>query len=267
MLHSTAQLYSHKRKHERRDFETAYRKYREDQPEADSSSVPEGMGVADHPQVDSDMSPKTGFRIVNGQVVPSFPWKREASDSAGAPEAKRMRGDTMSLPVSIKKEVESDSDGDSLGGVSTEDGVQRIFGVPIDQKFMPQEDEDSKASSDMSGDLMDTSQDQATPHLPMFGGGGQMLKMPPMGSPLIQHAGKISGEKLGDSLTLPIPAYGVGANAGSPTKEPEGAQATTGGVIQGPIHSPQVCTLSLPTKTAIMDKKERDESWKSYLVR
>lgn len=29
MLHSTAQLYSHKRKHERRDFESAYKKYRD----------------------------------------------------------------------------------------------------------------------------------------------------------------------------------------------------------------------------------------------
>ena len=28
MLHSTAQLYSHKRKHERREFENAYRSFR-----------------------------------------------------------------------------------------------------------------------------------------------------------------------------------------------------------------------------------------------
>ena len=49
VLHSTGQLFSHKRKHERRDYETAYKRYKEDSVPTTMVATPSGDSVMSVP--------------------------------------------------------------------------------------------------------------------------------------------------------------------------------------------------------------------------
>lgn len=100
---------------------------------------------------------------------------------------------------------------------------------------------------------------------------------------LPQHADHLRGEKLNDSLTLPIPVY---------TKQEEKQECVVQGtmslptqpkvetgipvhlkpnVVQGlnvPIPQPNTpLLLSKAAANNTQERKERDESWKNYLIR
>lgn len=220
VLHSTAQLFSHKRKHERRDFETAYRKYREDSNDMDSSL-----------QYRSNL-------VSENQSFTSSPLSH------------------MSLPISIKTEINDDDFKDESCDSRVPMSEHSLDDSNSDVKSLKSEESDNKE--------LDRMEEEETMVLP-------------------QHADRLRGEKLNDSLTLPIPVY---------TKQEEKQEFAVQGTMSLPtqpkvetgipahfkpslaqglnVPIPQPNTPLLLSKTAAnntQERKERDESWKNYLIR
>ncbi|XP_062590668.1 zinc finger protein castor homolog 1-like [Saccostrea cucullata] len=214
VLHSTAQLFSHKRKHERRDFETAYRKFRED-------------------STDMDSSMQFGGGVVG-----------ENSSFTSSPLSH------MSLPISIKTEITEDD-------FKEESCDSKI---PMSEQSMEDSNSDVKSLKSDCSDTKDISQSEEEAMV------------------LSKHADQLSGEKLNDSLTLPIPgctAVGESPGAMSTPIKSETGNAIMPNAIPGmkesspkvplPISVPPML-LSKPSPNT-QERKERDESWKNYLIR
>lgn len=203
VLHSTAQLYSHKRKHERRDFENAYRNFRQVQ----KSTTPQPRPAQ---QV---MSSLQGVSALSGagQILAQVPMTMGTSLAHQVVPS-------MSLPVKIKTEMESPK------GKKSDSGNSNSMSPPIMErkvkvKLEPKEVKDTMRLDQSSG--------------------------------LLNHAAIVSEEKLNDSLTLPIPS------AISPQKDSSNPPSSGENT---PSHGIELLRPS-------PEKREKDESWKAYLIR
>lgn len=88
VLHSTAQLYSHKRKHERREFDHAYRTFRNLQQKAPSTSVKkEGQNGKNSPSLDhisvsqTKILPLPASAVAKLQMVPKMSGQTSGNDN------------------------------------------------------------------------------------------------------------------------------------------------------------------------------------------
>ncbi|XP_071109197.1 zinc finger protein castor homolog 1-like [Haliotis cracherodii] len=135
VLHSTAQLYSHKRKHERRDFENAYRNFRQVQ----KSTTPQPRPAQ---QV---MSSLQGVSALSGagQILAQVPMTMGTSLAHQVVPS-------MSLPVKIKTEMESPK------GKKSDSGNSNSMSPPIMErkvkvKLEPKEVKDTMRLDHSSG--------------------------------------------------------------------------------------------------------------------
>lgn len=232
VLHSTAQLYSHKRKHERREFETAYQKYRDgsgDMNESMGDNSYSGIYSEQDLSMDSVNSPFAASQVVKDSMMLPVTIKREAPDSVDSGDAKRfkfdhMQEDSMSDEMSFKSESESFIDDSSIAEE-----------VPI--------------------------------------------KTEKVSAVVEEFGSKISGDQLNSSLTLPIPSLSDESSTTSKTVEalsqPKLMEKMTSFSIPLPQNKqPVYMTTSIapqhllpPMSAKTTDRREKDESWKSYLIR
>lgn len=268
MLHSTAQLYSHKRKHERRDFESAYRKFREDQ--HDKGGNLQAQGIAQGTVAPSMVTPLSNIALMNNQTSMALPVsiKREALDDFDSFDAKRFKSDhpTMSLPLSIKQEPMEDSESN-------------------DSKFMQDQPDnfnensfsDMKSESSESMVGMDTSNQDVDSDSFRDDASDVPDILYPEQKPTNLSVLDLSGDKLGDSLTLPIPNIYYQDESPkvtlpqevitSQSQGPHPIDIPTSSSSPVPQPMPVITTIPLPARPPIMDKREKDEAWKNYLIR
>ncbi|XP_033763818.1 LOW QUALITY PROTEIN: zinc finger protein castor homolog 1-like [Pecten maximus] len=275
VLHSTAQLYSHKRKHERRDFESAYRKFREEQQDVKGSPA---SGIIQGTVVNS----VSNMPLMPNHQPMSLPVaiKREALEDFDSNDSKRLKtGQSgMSLPLSIKQEAFDDSESneskfmleeqsDNLNENSFSD-VKSESSESNNAMDVSHHDLDSDSIKDDISDVPDTTY------------------IEPKASTMA--ALNLTGTKLSDSLTLPIPAMQVKdeVQINSPQDVTPVRQQlhlpvqipTSASSMATPLVAPAsssaisqtvstVASVPLPARPPIMEKRERDEAWKNYLVR
>ncbi|XP_071146586.1 zinc finger protein castor homolog 1-like isoform X3 [Mytilus edulis] len=224
VLHSTAQLYSHKRKHERREFETAYQKYRDGSqdmmdPMGDNSMNNSTIYSEQDLSMDSmnDSFPPTPQVMQESMLLP-VTIKREAPDSPSSGDSKRfkfdnLQDDSMSDQMSFKSESESFNDESSVI-------------------------EENSILTEKSSSIVE------------------------------EYGTKISGDQLNSSLTLPIPSVADDSDMKPVEKPPQFS------VPLPQNKQPVYMTTSIapqhllpPMSGRTHDKREKDESWKSYLIR
>ncbi|KAL4220946.1 Zinc finger protein castor 1 [Mactra antiquata] len=272
VLHSTAQLYSHKRKHERRDFESAYKKYRD--------------------------------KAVNKQILPrnDFGSMQQVASLTGSPIIAALPG-VMNIQVGLKRHMELDNTeplelkkpkvepGSDVESIAASN--QSARSTPTERlKVKPDPDEmDMEASSDLEDSNEEKHEDLK--NLRQTFGDGENLK-------------------LSGSLTLPIPMFkGLTKNektnlspVTSPTLSVQQQQqqqpttsmnpleklqnsgplftaipsvsssmpSTLSGMNFGSLLSmsstfPGPATALQPPKSVYTERREKDDSWKNYLVR
>lgn len=273
VLHSTGQLYSHKRKHERRDFESAYRRFKENQktrpvgvsarPEA---SVHPAFGTVTHVPVAripnfqpiATLAQSIPHLPANGRAVVSEQPVTQDSEYGGHEDTTRLdaSGETTPSgsisPVSMATSTQSEIRNDMTMTVKTE----------------PE-------------DLEEASQ--------------EALESGHRSSGLAAYSDEISGDQLNDSLTLPIPKYTDTSTTDSPQISPQIAYTPNQSPPKTPLpqvasglstpviaptltaSAPSTPSMQLgaltprrdwPTRLAIsMEKRPKDESWKAYIIR
>ena len=229
-------MFSHKRKHERRDFENAYRKFREDSNDMDSAHQYRG-GIL------SESQSYTGSPISH-----------------------------MSLPLSIKTEITEDDFRDESFDSRIPMSEQSMEESSSDMKSVKSECSDNKSHDQEESEMMEED--------------GREVEEEGEEEPVIfsRHAEQLSGEKLNDSLTLPIPVYSKQKEKGqclfpdtvSITSSPKSETGIIfrpndyqGFSVASPKVSPSSTSLLLtkPSPGNPQERKERDESWKNYLIR
>ena len=227
MLHSTGQLFSHKRKHEKRDFEHAYRRFKEDQKNKANAKLPKPTipGIPTQMLVNLPQGippPSTGILNLSKYTQPKQD-NPEYIDMEDLP--------TLNQPDVIMNER-------SMSPQMTID-----TSVPAKQEDV--------VDAEYSGDenQLDVVHNQAMP------------------STLAKLASKLSGSytNLDDSLNLPIPEY-TGADQDelqdlSLSGMKEELVGNHGGI---PTNVPGFVPKVSPP---INNKKEKDEAWKKYLTR
>ncbi|KAJ8320739.1 hypothetical protein KUTeg_002326 [Tegillarca granosa] len=234
VLHSTAQLYSHKRKHERRDFEAAYRKYRED---GNGKDGPESVSMATQIQL----------------------------------------SDSNSMPLSIKKEPFDDSDmGDDFDMDDSLDSSSHM----ADSEGIKMEADFEDNSSDVMSSAISEASDSNVGNLSTCT--DDSVKVPEKETKafnISDHMPNMSGDKLDGSLTLPIPNYNSpSTNQTIIKKEATSPQEATPALAQPklPVFVPTsvlpphtVTAIPLPARPPerMLERREKDESWKNYLIR
>lgn len=231
VLHSTGQLYSHKRKHERRDFEHAYRKFKEDQ-----RPKPSARPILPSPTIST-----TPSQMIIAQTPP-----------AGI----------SSRSTPIKKEAEY-IDLEDLSKFTQSDDSNSSSPIPTDLSAQ------KSLSSTPMRNTMITTTPSTTVEVKVEAGEGNSSKPHP--STLAKLASKLSGSSLGDSLSLPIPSYNEEEQMktemafGDAPAVPSGVKVATSDVAT----CPPGATLKFVPKLlpVVNDKKEKDESWKKYLTR
>lgn len=178
----------------------------------------------------------------------------------------------MSLPLSIKTEITEDDFRD-------ESFDSRI---PMSEQSMEESSSDIKSVKSDCSDNKSHDQEEVE----MMEGEGEEDEGEGEGEPVIfsRHAEQLSGEKLNDSLTLPIPVYSKQKEK-SQCLFPDTVSITSSpkpetGIIFRPndlqgfsVASPKVSPsstsllLTKPSPGNPQERKERDESWKNYLIR
>ncbi|XP_021355431.1 zinc finger protein castor homolog 1-like [Mizuhopecten yessoensis] len=279
VLHSTAQLYSHKRKHERRDFESAYRKFRDDQQDNKGGQIP---GMIPGTVAPSRVNTLNNVSLMSNQQSMSLPVaiKREALDDFDSNDSKRFKTEqpSMSLPVSIKQEAFDDSESNE-SKLMQEDQPENLN----ENSFSDVKSESSESDTAMDvshHDLdSDSGKDDATDVPETFYNEPKASTMAAL---------NLTGVKLSDSLTLPIPTMHlmdeikvtspqevtpVRQHLQLPVQIPTSVSSMATSLAT-PASSPAICqpvttatSVALPARPPIMEKRERDESWKSYLIR
>ncbi len=228
VLHSTGQLNSHKRKHERRDHEHAYRRFKEEKNKAALSVVaaaaraaPPPPAAAGVPGLPSDLLAILSQASANRGA---FDLSSFAPPEAENPEYIDMEElSTIDRNQNRKEEaILSETETTEGGHFATPDG--QSDGQELTEQFSSQA----------------------------------------MPSTLVKLASKLSsGGGLDDSLNLPIPDCGPEdgeAPPGPPLLRDEFV-GNHGGI---PTNVPGFVPKGSP---AINNKKEKDETWKKYLTR
>ncbi|XP_069118331.1 zinc finger protein castor homolog 1-like [Argopecten irradians] len=280
VLHSTAQLYSHKRKHERRDFESAYRKFREEQ--QDVKGAPPPSGIIQGTAMPTGINPLSNMPMMPNHQPMSLPVsiKREAPDDFVSNDSKKLKTGQpgMSLPLSIKQEAFDDS----------ESNESKYMLEEPPENLNENSFSDLKSESSESNAAMDVSnQDQDSDSVK-----DDVLDIPDTSysepKATTMAALNLTGTNLNDSLTLPIPmiqtqkevqvtspqeVVPVRQQLQLPVQIPTSAPSMATPLV-APVSSPavsqavsSVSSVPLPARPPIMEKRERDEAWKNYLIR
>lgn len=267
VLHSTAQLYSHKRKHERRDFENAYKKYRDTHqpsrhklilPRTDFGTIQQVTSVTGSPPVHSVTS------IGNTSISPGF--KRQMDFDQHEPlELKKPRLESdfeasvssvqsaRSTPVEKGLKMETDEhmvDEDSL--LSTTDSIETS---PDLKSNLSQIYKDSKSLS-LSGSL--------TLPIPKFPGKGET----PSEEQTLPSS--VNALKANSSLGKAEIMFSAVSSLGNVMPSTLGGSLVSmnpGTMLTIPSTFPGPSTVLQPPKSVYTERREKDDSWKTYLVR
>ncbi|XP_067659441.1 zinc finger protein castor homolog 1-like isoform X2 [Haliotis asinina] len=167
VLHSTAQLYSHKRKHERRDFENAYRTYRQVQKAAPSQTRPtqpvmgslQGVpALSGAGQLLAQVPIPVGTNLTP-QAVPSMSLPVKIKTEMESPKGKRSdsgNSNGMSPPIiekKVKVKLEPTEPMDQSSGllnhasVVSEEKLNDSLTLPVPSAISPQKDNSNPPSS------------------------------------------------------------------------------------------------------------------------
>lgn len=276
MLHSTAQLYSHKRKHERRDFESAYKRYR-DNPQPSSQSAIKSI----LPRTDFGTSQQLASlggnaaiqTLANISNMPSglkrqFDWDQveplelkkpklepESDIEASAPSTPSARSSPVDK-ISIKMEIDDQSI-DVERSNSPTDCKQT---VPDAESQFGQMYKDGRNLS-LSGSL--------TLPIPRFAVKSEVnLPVPPPNMDISQY--KNIPPKLTDNSVKPEPLFSAVSSSSSMMPSTLGGSLVTmnpGAILTVPSTFPGQSTVLQPPKSVYTERREKDDSWKTYLVR
>ena len=236
VLHSTAQLYSHKRKHERRDFENAYKKFR------DRDGHP--------PQ---PIQPVPNLAAQRAEVISHFLGNGSGMQVPVSPGLKR-HAEQME-PLELKKpKLEMSSDNEDFPSRSgspcmMSDGASTPFFPASPKTENDSFDEDNSNMSDKLAEGYESSKDSEN-----------------LDSSLNLPINSLSAHS--ESPTLPTQVKVMPSTAGTPSMATMPCTLPTGMVGQAVMTVPDPASTALqPPKTVYMERREKDDSWKNYLVR
>ncbi len=235
MLHSTGQLYSHKRKHERRDFEHAYRRFKDDQK---SKTPPDNTALR---------------QIANPAAAIA---KNVAQQVALSGAASGLKGAPLNLTSDApKQEPPEYIDMEELQKLNQ--STEEVVDEPIELKHNPNP-VPLLAKNPVKSE-------PSTPEDVKVQFPESKDKNKPLPSTLAKLASKLSGSALDGSLNLPIPDYEQEEEeqmeVPASMKDELACVGNHGGI------QTNVPGFIPKTSPPINEKKEKDESWKKYLTR
>ncbi|XP_045161717.2 zinc finger protein castor homolog 1-like [Mercenaria mercenaria] len=274
VLHSTAQLYSHKRKHERRDFENAYKKYRDNHqpspqtanklilPRTDFGTIQQLATLSGSPVIQTLTSVANMPSGLKRQIdwdhqepmeLTKKPKLEPGSDvDVSAPSTPSARS-TPVEKISIKMETDDQSmDDESLHSVTDSPDVSPDIKSQLSQIY-----KDGKSLS-LSGSL--------TLPIPMFSG----KKEPNSAELPVPSASVNIPLKPASNLGKGESMFSASSSLGSAMPSTLGGSLVTmnpGALLTVPttFHGPS--TVLQPPKSVYTERREKDDSWKTYLVR
>ncbi|KAL3862322.1 hypothetical protein ACJMK2_008299 [Sinanodonta woodiana] len=241
VLHSTAQLYSHKRKHERKDFENAYKRYREEHTKPQFRPAPTN---------NSNQNQEPGTPLQNHKtqmVLQAVPMLSNVIGGLLTTGAFRQPGSPVNEPFELKR-------------IKVEPEDISMSSSPIPEDFS------SSAAGEMSNAVTPSETDFSDSNLD-----DEMSDTSQMSS-LADKSSEISRDKLNDSLNLPIPLIGKKEMKREESLSPTSSMPNTLNIpltqslTNTPLISPEATVLQ-PPRTVYTERREKDDSWKSYLVR
>ena len=244
VLHSTAQLYSHKRKHERRDFENAYKKYRDRDGHKPQHIQPMPSVIPRADIINHYLGGMGGLHMAAGLKRPA--------EQMEPLELKRPK-----MEPSSDQEDNPDIPSSSASPCPMSDGASTPF-FPSSPKTEQNSADDE--NSNMSDKYTNMS-DRIT----------------------VEKEEMKESDNLDGSLNLPINSFGPHSESSAlPTQvkvmpasftDPNSVSSMpctlpTGLVGQAVMTVPDpAATVLQPPKTIYMERREKDDSWKNYLVR
>ncbi|WAR13855.1 CAS-like protein [Mya arenaria] len=271
VLHSTAQLYSHKRKHEKRDFESAYKKYQ-------NHSTPQGP---------KPILPRPDLGNAAGSITNGTP----VIQSVGAPGIKHKIDWDRSESIELKKpKIEINSDVD-MSVTSSPSGRS----TPAD-KFWPQTPADDSMDMDDLSNPED-SRDSSPPEKSRLAGmdaeaginlsGSLTLPIPRFqtltakdsapalptsttqsSTPTMSEQSQPKSEP--DALFRPVTSENFHSThrlSASPSLGGNLLSMNPGTLLTVPSTIQGASTVLQPPKSVYTERREKDDSWKTYLVR
>ena len=243
MLHSTGQLYSHKRKHERRDFEHAYRRFKDDPLKSPSMTLPHQLAMGG---AASGMMTSPGMSQMMTSPAMSHMSSKEYVDLEDLVKMNRPR--SLNISESSSAASHPSPQPQDLSLPSTPGISEPTTPSSVSVKLEP----------------VDTIRES---------------KVPP--STIAKLASKLNSQ-LNDSLTLPIPGHTPASSqkglASLPSPlvgviNPPSVAMTpvsgSGSAARAPSPTMGICHGGFVPKVSppVNEKKERDETWKKYLTR
>lgn len=275
VLHSTAQLYSHKRKHERRDFENAYKHFQD----TNQASPQSGRST------EKPILPRPDFHNVQqlGNISSNPITQTLATVANLSSGLKRSLDWDQQEPLELKKpKLEQDSDLDT--SLQSAPSPQSVF-EDVSIKTEPE-------NLSMDGDISSCPEDSKD-------------SSPELKAHFRQIFQDGEGLNLSSSLNLPIPKFpfksespaSFSGNTSSATKQlqPKPLEMSKGeqmfsvftsvltsmpSTVSGPLLAmnaatmmtvpstfPDPSTVLQPPKSVYTERREKDDSWKTYLVR
>lgn len=274
VLHSTGQLYSHKRRHERRDFENAYRRFKDEQKKKD------GPGVENPNPIRSTQQPRSNTPIVHAATPKS---KVDSAHSAISPALRPHSFPGYSAAPTphssrtsvIKQEAEyidlEDLSQFNHSGRSSPENSMTPTDLSMSGSSASSGKTDCRSDTDSAPpahggvtikaenvglDLSSSSSSQTTNN-------SNVNK--PQASTLAKLAYKLnSNSSLNGSLSLPVPAVNEAGDISSRGPSPVGPALSAS---LGSGATPGVVGFVPKSPPPVNHKPEKDESWKKYLTR
>ena len=262
VLHSTAQLYSHKRKHERRDFESAYKRFRDHHPAAPGlNQMPQQPGTKPILPRPDPMS-MLQFQTINGK--PAIP---TLASMSGLKRPADMEPADMVDVKKIKLEPLSDVDGTAP---SSPAGLSDDQSFTADRTKFEYEQMDAEASnmsecsSENHGDDGHSS-DKCNSEVESINLSGSLslpiqtlkLKTEPMVDTGLADLGQPSSP----------PAFPPHSSSLSASLTSALVSMNPGTLMTIPSTLTGASTILQPPKSIYTERREKDDSWKTYLVR
>ena len=246
MLHSTGQLYSHKRKHERRDFEHAYRRFKDEQ----KRKVPPSMMASPGPNPRLAMSPGNISMATSPGMI-GRPVKQEA-EYIDLEDLSKFEQSNVSSENSMGP---TDLSMSSASSTATNPDIKCEFGSSVTST--------PERAASHTGPVTPSTFDAREE--------GNVKQIP---ATLSQLASKLaSSSSLNESLTLPIPGSSEDKPPeGASNEHPQDSQSDTSrhSPVPGAVNlssSPSITSFVPKISPPVNEKKEKDESWKKYLTR
>ncbi|XP_052286686.1 zinc finger protein castor homolog 1-like [Dreissena polymorpha] len=280
VLHSTAQLYSHKRKHEKRDFESAYKKYRH------HGSLGPQTPLSNLSM--SDMGNSSASSVNSSPVTPA--------GFGGSSGMKRQLELDQSEPLELKRRRHESGSDVEMSAPSTPSG-RSTPGDKIWQAKLPRSEsmdgddtsnnEDSRDYSflerrhlaNMEAENLSLSSSLNLP-IPKLGdiktGLTSLSSLPPTASVAVSQSATTSLH-LGASVASPTPDQlfkpmtpEKATSSGMLSNPPGGGSLMAmnpGTLLTVPSTHAGASIALQPPKSVYTERREKDDSWKTYLVR